>query len=67
MGDSQMKLSEQAEQDKQEMQIANHISMLELEIDKLSNDITDLENRIDWLKHKEERLKQIIKSLVGVL
>ena len=67
MGDSQMKLSEQAEQDKQEMQIANHISMLELEIDKLSNDITDLENRLDWLKHKEERLKQIIKSLVGVL
>jgi peptidoglycan hydrolase CwlO-like protein len=62
-----MKLSEQAEQGKQEMQIANHISMLELEIDKLSNDITDLENRIDWLKHKEERLKKIIKSLVEVL
>ena len=62
-----IKLSEQAEQDKKEMQIANHISMLELEIDKLSNDITDLENRLDWLKHKEERLKEIIKSLVGVL
>ena len=42
-----MKLSEQAQLDKQEMQIANHISMLELEIDKLSNDITDLENRLD--------------------
>jgi peptidoglycan hydrolase CwlO-like protein len=62
-----MKLSEQAEQGKQEMQIANHISMLELEIDKLSNDITELENRVDELEDKEEHLKQIIKSLVEVL
>ena len=62
-----MKLSEQAEQDKRELEIANHISMLELEIDKQSHDITDLENRIDRLKNKEERLKKIIKSLSEVL
>jgi predicted nucleic acid-binding Zn-ribbon protein len=60
MGDSQMKLSEQAKQD-------NHVSMLEMEIDKLSKDITELENRVDELEDKEEHLKLIIKSLSEVL
>ena len=55
-----MKLSEQAKQD-------NHISMLEMEIDKLSKDITELEKRIDELDHKIFMLKIIIKSLSGVL
>jgi len=55
-----MKLSEQAKQD-------NHVSMLEMEIDKLSKDITELEIRVDELEDKEEHLKQIIKSLSEVL
>jgi predicted nucleic acid-binding Zn-ribbon protein len=55
-----MKLSEQAKQD-------NHISMLEMEIDKLSKDIIELENRVDDLEAQEEHLKEIIKSLAEVL
>jgi archaellum component FlaC len=60
VGNSQMKLSEQA-------QLDNQIAMLEMELDNTTKRIMELENRIDDLDHKIFMLKIIIKSLSEVL
>jgi len=60
MGDSQMKLSEQA-------QLDNQIAMLEMELDNSTKRIMQLEKSIDALDHKIFMLKIIIKSLSEVL
>jgi peptidoglycan hydrolase CwlO-like protein len=60
MGDSQMKLSEQA-------QLDNQIAMLEMEIDNSTKRIMQLENSIFSYDVQIIMLKKIIKSLSEVL
>jgi archaellum component FlaC len=60
MGDSQMKLSEQA-------QLDNQIAMLEMELDNSTKRIMQLEKSIDALDIQISMLKIIIKSLSEVL
>jgi chromosome segregation ATPase len=60
VGDSQMKLSEQA-------QLDNQIAMLEMELDKTTKQVMEFEKLIDKLEVKVNQLKLIIKSLSEVL